>query len=75
MRNDVFKEIVLAKEALLAAESEHPESRALKVLHERMARGVEALKSILTDDQYAALGGGTGKTGPGDPGDPGNDNN
>jgi len=68
MRDDHFDKFAKVKDALTAAETEHPDSRPLKVLHARAAEALDGFSHLFTDDQYVALGGGTPKI------DPGSDN-
>lgn len=61
MRTEHFDHFTKVADALKAAEAEHPDSRALKVLHGRMSTALDANSHLFTDEQYIALGGGTNK--------------
>lgn len=50
------------KRAIDRAEEAHPKCQQVKALHGHLGRLLENHRSELTDDQYVALGGGTGKT-------------
>lgn len=66
MTDERFAIALKIKQAMDRAEADHPTSRSVRALHGQLTRLLFDHRDDLSDEQFVALGGGTGKTPPDD---------